>query len=88
MQSALLDFKVFYGRTTGELTCTDVESVLDEFKDETTVLLGTIGITDETGNMGKLGACFQENDRRHACCVDHNGNRCAQLAFDREFVFL
>ena len=88
IQSALLDFKVFHGRTIGELMCADVESVIDEFKDETTVVLDTIGITDTTGNMGKLGVYCRENGRRHAYCIDHNMNRCAQLAFDREFVFL
>ena len=88
IRSAILDFKVFQGRTTGELIYADVESVLEKFKDETTVVVDTIGITDTTGNMGRLGVFCRENGRRHAYCIDHNMNRCAQLAFDRKLCWV
>ena len=86
MTTALMDFKVFHGRTTGELIYADVESVLEKFQGETTMVLDTIGITDTTGNMGRLGAYCRDNGRRHAYCIDHNMNRTAQLAFDREYI--
>lgn len=75
---------MFHGRTTGEFIYADVQSVLEKFKDETNVVLDTIGITDTTGNMGKLGVYCRANGPRHAYCIDHNFNRNAQLAFDRE----
>jgi len=84
LQSAILDFKVFCGSTTGENIYHDIESVLAKFQGESTMVLDTIGITDTTGNMGKLGAYCRENKRRHGYCTDHNFNRNAQLAFDRE----
>ena len=56
LQSAILDFKVFSGSTTGENIYHDIESVLANFQGESTIALDTIGITDTTGNMGKLGA--------------------------------
>jgi len=45
------------------------------------------GITDTTGNMGKMGMYCREHGRRHAYCTDHNFNRNAQLAFDRKLIF-
>ena len=87
LQSAVLDFKVFSGRTTGERVYNDVISVLNKFSTSTSVVLDTIGITDTTGNMGKMGMFCRENGRRHAYCTDHNFNRNAQLAFDRKLIF-
>jgi len=49
------------------------------------MVLDIIGIIDTTGNMGRLGVYCRENGRRHAYFIDHNFNRCAQLAFDREY---
>ena len=84
MRSAILDFKVFYSHTTGELICTNVESMLEKFKDETTVVLDTISIIDTTGNIGRLEVFCRENSCRHAYCIDYNMNRCTQLAFNRK----
>ena len=53
----MLDFKVFHGRTPGELMCDDVQSVLAQFQEETNMVLDAIGITHATSDMGKLGAC-------------------------------
>ena len=55
MRSAILDFKVFHGSTIGENIYNDVASVLGQFKGATTMILDTIGITDTTGNMRKMG---------------------------------
>jgi len=70
LQSAVLDFKVFSGRTTGEGVYNDIISVLKKFSTSTSVVLDTIGITDTTGNMGKMGMYCRENGRRHAYCTD------------------
>ena len=86
LQSAVLDFKVFSGRTTGERVYDDIISVLKKFSTSTSMVLDTIGITDTTGNMGKMGEYCRQNGRRHAYCTDHNFNRNAQLAFDRKFI--
>ena len=87
LQSPVLDFKVFSGRTTGERVHNDIISVLKKFSTSTSVVLDTIGITDTTDNMGKMGMYCRENGRRHAYCTDHNFNRNAQLAFDRKLIF-
>jgi hypothetical protein len=60
----------------------DIRDVLNKFQGETLLVLDTIGITDTSGNMGKLGQ-FCENGRRHGYCTDHNFHRNAILAFDR-----
>jgi len=44
LQSAVLDFKVFSGRTTGERVYNDIISVLKRFSTSTSVVLDTIGI--------------------------------------------
>ena len=75
MQSETLDFKGFHVRTKEELTHDDVQSVLDHFQEETIVVLDTIGITDTTGNIAKLGSHCRENGHRHAYCIHHNYNR-------------
>ena len=51
-------------------------------------MFDTIGITDTTGNMGKLGRYLRENGKEHGYCTDHNLHLVAKLAFDREIVFV
>ena len=48
MESVLLDFKLFEGRTTGELIFNDITSVLDQFKEvgDDTVLVHTVNSDD------------------------------------------
>ena len=84
MESCVLDFKVFKGRTTGEFIYNDIQSVLGKFHGESTVVLDTIGITDTTGNMGKLGQYCRANGRMHGYCTDHNFHHNAIIAFSRE----
>ena len=57
LKSAVLDFKIFEGSTTGERIYEDVMAVLQKYQGEAedTIVFDTIGITDTTGNMGKLG---------------------------------
>jgi hypothetical protein len=86
LQSAILDFKVFQGSTSGENIDSDIKDVLKRFQGDTVMVLDTIGITDTTGNMGKLGQYCRENGRRHGYCTDHNFHRNAILAFDRKSV--
>ncbi len=51
-----IDFKVFSGRTTGDNIYNDIQSVLQKFMGgEFNFVQDTIGITDTTGNMGRLG---------------------------------
>jgi hypothetical protein len=59
LRSAVLDFKIFEGSTTGERIYEDVVAVLQKYQGDTedTIVFDTIGITDTTGNMGKLGKC-------------------------------
>jgi hypothetical protein len=84
LQSAILEFKVFHGSTRGENVYDDIKAVLNKFQGDTVMVLDTIGITDTTGNMGKLGQYCRENGRRHGYCTDHNFPRNAILAFDRK----
>jgi hypothetical protein len=74
LQSACLDFKVFEGSTTGKLICKDIVVVLRKYQGETedTIVLDTIGITDTTGNMGKLGRYLRDSGKEHGYCTDHN----------------
>jgi hypothetical protein len=52
----ILDLKVFKGTTTCEAVYNDITHVLQKFQgNNTAVILDSIGITDTTGNMGKLG---------------------------------
>jgi hypothetical protein len=78
--SCILDLKVFKGITTAE-------AVYKKFQgtNRMTVILDSIGITDTTGNMGKLGQYCPENGRRHGYCMDHNFHRNAVLAFNGEY---
>lgn len=84
MEACMLDFHVHKGRSTGEAIYNDVAAVLARFKKASTVILDYLGVTDTTGNMGKLGAYCRENNRRHAYCTDHNFHRNAILAFNRK----
>ena len=82
----ILDLKVFTGTTTGEAVYNDLALVLQKFQgNSTTVILDSIGITDTTCNMGKLGKYCRENERRHGYCTDHNIHRNAILAFNGEY---
>jgi len=94
LHSACLDFKVFEGSTTGERIYEDIISVLHKYScdgdgaTQDTIVFDTIGITDTTGNMGKLGRYLRENGKEHGYCTDHNLHLVAKLAFDREIVFV
>ena len=81
MRSMCLDFKVFSGRTTGENIYNDIQSVLEKFMGDFGFVQDTIGITDTTGNMGKLGKFLREGGREHAYCTDHVFHLTASLAF-------
>ena len=84
MKSACLDFKVFHGSTTGANIYEDIMSVLEKYKGETTMVMDTVGVTDTTGNMGKLGQFLRNNGHEHAYCTDHNFHLNAKLAFERK----
>jgi hypothetical protein len=91
LHSACLDFKVFEGSTTGEQIYEDIIAVFQKYQgeaEEDTIVFDTIGITDTTGNMGKLGRYLRENGKEHGYCTDHNLHLVAKLAFDREIVFV
>ena len=47
-----------------------------------------MGVTDTTGNMGKLGEYLRDHGYEHAYCTDHNFHRNALLAFLGEFIRL
>jgi hypothetical protein len=83
----ILDLKVFKGTTTSEAVYNDIAQVLQMFQgNRTTVILDSIGITNTTGNMSKLGQYCHENGRRHGYCTDHNFHRNAILAFNGEYI--
>jgi hypothetical protein len=85
--SCILDLEVFKGTTTGEAVYNDITQVLQKFQgNRMTVILDSIGITDTTGNMGKLGQYCRDNGRRHGHCTDHNFHRNAILAFNGEYL--
>ena len=90
--SLCLDFKVFEGSTSGERIYNDIADVLQNIQTgedhEDTIVFDTIGITDTTGNMGKLGQCLRDNNKEHGYCTDHNLHLVAKLAFDRKSDFL
>jgi hypothetical protein len=90
LHSACLDFKVFEGSTTGERIYEDIVAVLQKYQGESedTIVFDTIGITDTTGNMGKLGRYLRENGKEHGYCTDHNLHLVAKLAFEREIVLV
>ncbi|KAL3761407.1 hypothetical protein ACHAWU_007366 [Discostella pseudostelligera] len=99
MCSSLLDFKLFVGRTTGELIFKDISKVLSQFNRAESMLLAdvdnetystptttaennVIGVTDTTGNMGKLGEYLRDNGQEHAYCFGHIIHLVAGIAFD------
>jgi hypothetical protein len=65
LQSACLDFKVFERSTTGKLIYEDIVVFFQKYlgEAEDTIVLDTIGITDTTGNMGKLGRYLRDNGK-------------------------
>ncbi len=79
----ILDLKVLKGTTMGEAVFNDITHVLQKFQvNNTMVILDSNGITDTTGNMGKLGQYCHENRRRLGYCTDHNFNCNAILALN------
>jgi hypothetical protein len=84
--SCILDLKVFKGTTMGEAVYNNIMQVLQKFQgNSTAVILDSIGITNTTGNMGKLGQYCHENKKRHGYCTDHNFHCNAILAFNGEY---
>lgn len=47
----------------------DIQAVMDKYKRDQTVVSDTIGITDITGNMGKLGKHCRDHKCRHGTTV-------------------
>ena len=60
--------------------------MIRQFQDDATIVLDTIGITDTTGIMGKLGQYCRENGHRHGYYADHNFHRNAIKAFNCEYL--
>jgi hypothetical protein len=77
---------MFEGSNTGKRIYKDVVAVLQKYPGETedNIVLDTIGITDTTGNMGKLEKYLRDNEKEHGYCTDHNLHLVAKLAFDCE----
>jgi len=71
LKSAVLDFKFFERSTTGERIYEDVTAVLQKYQGETedTIVFDTVGITDTTGNMGKLGKYLRDDGKEHGYCI-------------------
>ncbi len=82
MKYSCLDFKVFHGSTSGANIYKDIMLVLAKYNDETMMVMDTVGVTDTTGNMGKLGQLLRDNGHEHAYCTDHNFHLNAKLAFE------
>ncbi len=84
LKSAVLDFKNFEGLTTGKRIYEDFMAVLQKYQGETedTIVFDTIGITDTTGYMGKLGKNLHDNGKEHGYCTDHNLHLVARLTYD------
>jgi hypothetical protein len=87
MRSMCIDFKVFSGRTTGDNIYNDIQAVLKKFMGASDFVQDTIGITDTTGNMGKLGKFLRESGHEHAYCTDHVFHLTASLAFGGKLLF-
>jgi hypothetical protein len=90
LHSACLDFKVFERSTTGEQIYKDIVAVHQKYQGEAkdTIVFDIIGITDTTGNMGKLGRYLCDNGKEHGYCMDHNLHLVAKLAFEHENVLV
>jgi hypothetical protein len=73
---------------TGKRIYEDVVAVLQKYQGETedTIVFDTIGITDMTGNMGKLGKYLRDNGKEHGYCTGRNLHLVPRLAFDREIA--
>jgi hypothetical protein len=86
LKSAVLNFKIFEGSTTGKRIYEDVAVVFQKYQGETedTIVLDTIGTSDTTGIMGELGKNLRDNGKDHGYCTDHNLHLVAKLSFDRE----
>ena len=61
----------------------DIVAIVQKYQGETedTIVFDTIGITDTTGNMGKLGRYLCDNGKENGYCTDHNLHLVAKLAF-------
>jgi hypothetical protein len=90
LHSACLDFKVLEGSTTGERIYKDNVAVLQKYQVEAedAIVFDTIGITDTTGNIGKLARYLCDNGKEHGYCTDHNLHLVAKLAFEHEIVLV
>jgi hypothetical protein len=91
LHSACLEFKVFEGSTTRERIYKDIVAVLQKYQGEAkdTIVFDTIGITDTTGNMGKLGRYhIHDNGKEHGYCTYHNLHLVAKLMFECEIVLV
>ncbi len=65
LKSAVLNFKIFEGSTTGKRIYKNVVAVRQKYRGETedTIVLDTIGIVDTTGNTGNLGKYLHDNGK-------------------------
>ena len=73
--------------TTGDKIFNDIQAVLQKFIGESGFVQDTIGITDTTGNMGKLGKFLQDTGHEHVHCTDHVFHLAASLAFSGKLLF-
>ena len=68
MKSLVIDFKVFWGTTSGEAVSHDQRKVLQGVDDSKPFCL--MGVTDTTGSMGTLGKYLREDGKEHGYCTD------------------
>ena len=66
----LLDSKVLNGTTSGEAVFEDQREIISLTTGEG-ALYTLFDVTDTTGSMGTLGACFWNNTLEHGYYVDH-----------------
>jgi hypothetical protein len=81
LEDDTLDFKVIHGSTSGANIYKDIMLVLVKYKHKTMMVMDTVGVTDTTGNMGKLRKYPCNNGHEHTYCTDHNFHLNAKLAF-------
>ena len=79
MQSAIMDFKVFHGRTTGRILADDMVDIIENHVTQKRNFV--ICQTDTTGSQGKLGKFLRDEGYEHGYCGCHNFHRNAILAF-------